>query len=62
MIGFNGGGSKLVLRSIYIFFEWKGFMVRKDRRNNFFLFEKEDKTQGYMGELGSEIITTTIPR
>jgi hypothetical protein len=61
VIGFDGGGSKLVLRNRNIFlFERKGFMVRKDRRNNF--FEKKDKTQGYTSELGSEIITTTIPR
>ena len=44
-----------------IFFEWKGYMVKKNRRNNIF-FERKDKTQGYTGELGSEIITTTIPR
>jgi hypothetical protein len=37
-------------------------MVKKNKRNNFFLFVKEDKTQGYTGELGSEIITTTVPR
>jgi hypothetical protein len=36
-------------------------MVRKDRRNNFFLFEKEDKTQGYTGELGSEMIQQPFP-
>ena len=30
-------------------------MVKKNRRNNIF-FERKDKTQGYMGELGSEII------
>jgi hypothetical protein len=37
--------------------------VKKNRRNNiFFLFEKKDKTQGYTGKLGSEIITTTGPR
>jgi hypothetical protein len=45
------------------FFEWEGFVVKKNRRNNiFFLFEKKDKTQGYTGKLGSEIITTTGPR
>jgi hypothetical protein len=38
------------------FFEWKGFMVKKNRRNNFFIFEKEDKTQGDIGGLGSEKI------
>jgi hypothetical protein len=36
-------------------------MVRKDRRNNFFLFEKEDKTQGYIGELGLEKIQQPFP-
>jgi hypothetical protein len=56
VIGFDGGGSKLILRSRIFLFEWKVFMVRKDRRNNFFLFEKEDKTQGYTGELGLEMI------
>jgi hypothetical protein len=34
-------------------------MVTKDRRNNFFLFENKDKTQGYMSELGSKTIMTT---
>jgi hypothetical protein len=67
MIGFDGGGSKHVLMvvalntSLYLD-KWKGFMVRKDRRNNFFLFENEDKTQGYTGELGSKIITTVDPQ
>jgi hypothetical protein len=37
-------------------------MVKRNKRNNsFFLFERKDKTQGYMGELGLEIIMTTIP-
>jgi hypothetical protein len=27
----------------------------------FFLFEKKDKTHGYMGELGSEIIRQPFP-
>ena len=36
-------------------------MVRKNRRNNFFLFEKKDKTQGYTGELGLEIIRQPCP-
>jgi hypothetical protein len=42
------------------FFEWKGFMVKKNKRNNFF-FEKEDKTQGYTGRLGSEILQQLFP-
>jgi hypothetical protein len=25
------------------FFEWKGFMVRKDRRNNFFFLKRKIK-------------------
>ena len=37
-------------------FELKGFMMKK---KNIFL---KGKTQGYKGELGSEIITTTVPR
>jgi hypothetical protein len=45
----------------FFLFEWKGFMVRKDRRNNFFIFEKEDKTQGYIGELGSQMIQQPFP-
>ena len=44
------------------FFGCWGSMVKNNRRNNFFLFERKDKTQGYTGELGSEIITTTVPR
>jgi hypothetical protein len=36
-------------------------MVSKDSRNNFFLFEKEDKTQGYISELGSEMIQQPFP-
>jgi hypothetical protein len=61
MIGFDGGVSKLILRSRNNFlFEWKGFMVRKDRRNDFF-FEKEDKTEGYTSELGSEMIQQPFP-
>ena len=27
-----------------------------------YFFERKDKTQGFTGELGSEIITTTVPR
>jgi len=27
-------------KGIYIFFEWKGYMVKKNRRNNIFLKEK----------------------
>jgi len=36
-------------------------MVENSRRNNFFIFEKKDKTQVYMGELGSEIIQQQLP-
>ena len=36
-------------------------MVKKNRRIDIF-FERKDKTQGFTGELGSEIITTTVPR
>jgi hypothetical protein len=35
-------------------------MVKNNRWNNFF-FEKEDKTQGYTGGLGSEIIQQPFP-
>jgi hypothetical protein len=35
-------------------------MVKRIKENNF--FDKEDKTQGYTSGLGSEIITTAVPR
>jgi hypothetical protein len=35
MVGFDGPNSSLGAE-IFFLFEWKGFMVRKDRRNNFF--------------------------
>ena len=38
------------------FFWMEGLHVEKNRRNNFFHFEKEDKTQAYTGGLGSEIL------
>jgi hypothetical protein len=40
----------------------KGFLVKNNIRNNIFsFFEKEDKTQGYIGGLGSEIIQQSFP-
>jgi hypothetical protein len=37
-------------------------MVKRNKRNDyFFLSKRKDKTQGYTGELGLEIIMTTIP-
>jgi hypothetical protein len=36
-------------------------MVKKNKRNNFFLFEKEDKILGYMGGLGSLILQQLFP-
>ena len=39
----------------------EGLHVEKNRRNNFFHFEKEDKTQAYAGGLGSEILQQPFP-
>ena len=60
MIGFDGGGSKnSSLRAKRFLVE--GLHDLKSKRNIFFFF-LNGKTQGYTGELGSEITTTTIPR
>jgi hypothetical protein len=59
MIGFVDGDSKNSSLGAKVFFKRKGFMVKKNKRNNF--FKKKDKIQGYTCELGLEIIQQPFP-